>query len=231
MPRVRRVNRFAGLTDEAERAAIVREVGRWVAANGAEKLSSQRLYKEIGLTLERVYRHWETFGALRAELGLPARKRLPNRISDEELMETLHRLVERCGQFPTRREMVEFGEVNHSTYWRRFGDAGALRLAYNRWLAARREEPFEDDVPRPDAVKRIWEGLRVGFASRMSGYRDRKMHRNFSHDFVVCAEDDWPGCPVPVVRLGDVGWDGSWSGAGNGAGEGGGDPRGAVGRG
>ncbi|MEM1061150.1 MAG: hypothetical protein AAGJ97_02355 [Planctomycetota bacterium] len=207
--RRRTVSRFWGLTGPEEKEAIVREVGRWIAANGAERMTQQRLYRDLGLIPQRILRHWDSFGDFRVALGLPRRKEKAKLYSDEDLLEELHRMRESKGHFPTMRELTLEGQIKADTFRKRFGPFDKIVARYNDWLAERNEEPFEDDLPGPVEVKAVWDGLRVGFASRMSGYRDRKMHRNFSHDFVVCVEDDWPGCPVPVVRLGDVGWDGS----------------------
>ncbi|MEM1063462.1 MAG: hypothetical protein AAGJ97_14150 [Planctomycetota bacterium] len=205
-----RKTRWSGLQGPKEKAAILREVGRWVTRHGGDALSFGRLRAELDLNQARVFRHWRGIADLRAELGLPRHRQRRNHVSDEELFADLHAVVDRLGRFPTRPELDRAGTYSSRTYYNRFGGVDAVRAAYKAWLAAGGLEVPDDlddpSGPRLDDVLAAWKGFRVGFVVRTSQYRDGKMSHTFTHDFVVCVDHDWPGCPLPVVRLGDLGW-------------------------
>lgn len=205
-----RRTRWSGLTGRKEKETILREVGRWVAKHGGDSLTFARLRSDLDLSAARVARHWRSMFDLRSELGLPRHGRRRSHISDEELLEALHDLAGRLGRFPTRAEIDADSPFSSRTYGVRFGGVEGVRAAYRKWLSGGGHvvpDDLEDPSgPRLDDVLEAWRNFRVGFVVRTTQYRDGEMHRNFTHDFVVCVEHDWPGCPLPVVTLTELGW-------------------------
>ena len=59
----------------------------------------------------------------------------------------------------------------------------------------------------PDAIfKKDDELWKIEFEFYASNFLDHK-HDHRDCDIIVCWEDDYPGCPMPVIELSRVGWD------------------------
>lgn len=205
-----RRTRWSGLTGRKEKEAILKEVARWVSRHGGDALTFRRLHADLDLSHERVFRHWPSMVDLRSELGLPRRKPRKRLVSDDELLDALHDVATRFGRFPKRSELDRHGAFCAQTYYGRFGSIDSVRVAYDAWLKAGGHEPPGDldDPTGPviDDVLDAWQNFRVGFVVRTTQYRDGELLRKFTHDFIVCVDHDWPGCPLPVVTLPELGW-------------------------
>lgn len=198
---------------------------RAVVAEHGEKISIKRFCGLTGIPETQIYFNFDNWGDAREAAGLPRAYRPGPRISDEELLEELHRVTTELGRFPAWHEFNRRAPMNFQCLYRRFGRQEQVVARYRKWVLerelqrraeaarARRDaadaKPVAnltaeaDDGTRDDVqwMRQRWRALRVGFELKSSHFRGR---RPDGCDLLVVGEHDWKACPVTVLVLGEI---------------------------
>ena len=110
---------------------VVREV---VGDEGAG-VTLRGFVARTGIAESQVRKHFGSWTALRKELGGSGAERDCTRLTDEQLWEAYHKLVDRFGRFPTQAEIDRHAPFSSRTYYARFGPQPRVKAAYRQWLA------------------------------------------------------------------------------------------------
>ena len=84
---------------------IIEELKRTAEENGGKPLGSVRFSKETGISQNQIYKYWPSFNAAQHELGLTPNL-LKTAYKNEFLLESITKLVEEIGKFPTRANLT-----------------------------------------------------------------------------------------------------------------------------
>lgn len=105
------------------------------------------------------------------------------RISDEELLEEVHRLVDELGKVPTAQEMGDHGEFSHRPYFKR----------WDGWQAAIRSAGYEP-VGRPSGPDNCnWKEEPVSEWREYGDNWDQQRQKALERDDYICQT---PGCEL-----------------------------------
>lgn len=120
---------------------------RAFAAEHGEQTSVRTFVRETGIPNGQIYEIFGSWRTLREEAGLPPRSRSMPWFSDEEIMETLHRITCQLGRLPIMTEFSRMAGMNWNIMNRRIGNREAILERYRQWLAERRRDILDGEHP------------------------------------------------------------------------------------
>ena len=179
-----------------------------VAVHGP-RITLAQFEQHSGVNDTVLYRVAGSWTRLRRDAGLPGLRgrSVAPEVTDTELCEQWHRLVERLGRHPKMREWARYAPMGTGVIQNRGGKQAMLER-YARWLTRRRyglDQPAAPDEHAPadsHYLAERWRSLTPGFALHSAHAR-----RDFDDadwrriDFLIVLEHDWPACPRPVLEL------------------------------
>ena len=110
------------------------ETLRRLAETLGPDLTLARFTRETSISSHTVYRHFESWPALRQAAGLPphaARSKV--RYTDEELMAAFDRVYRFLGRTPSIRQFTQLTRINTGTLALRFGRRRRMLTAYTKY--------------------------------------------------------------------------------------------------
>ena len=175
-----------------------------------ESVTMTGFCRHLGISPSTLLNRWGRWQDLRRAAGLKRTRAMPREeYSDRFLIGEYRRLCKELGRPPKQLEFNRLASCSWVTLYKRFGNMEGIRRR------ARIEDEFEEwnggPVVFPEKPQLAWdegwletlwrERVRVGFSLFSSDMRGR-VPAEF--DVVFCAQHDWPGCPVAVLRAVEV---------------------------
>ncbi|QDT38607.1 hypothetical protein [Stratiformator vulcanicus] len=195
-----------------ERLEIVHRLVVFAEGRDPADVTVERFTEETGINNRRIYRHFKSWLDLREEAGLPRRVAGRRQYSDDELMIEYYSLTLKLRRLPTFAEINQHARMSDNPFRNRFGSMDTIQRKFRKWLKTARKDLNEMEMhgeAAPDdggarLVFQRWSALKPGFALKSSEYRTGERIDRHHIDFLVVMDHDWPGCPWPVVLLGNV---------------------------
>jgi hypothetical protein len=107
-----------GKTETISDAALLDELRRLeTMLERTPKTDDMREHGEYGVAT--YFRHFESWNAAVSALGMDVNRR--DNITDDELLDELHRLADELGHVPRQKDMVNKGKFHHRSYQNAFG--------------------------------------------------------------------------------------------------------------
>ena len=195
--------------EKVSREEILASLRVYVEGRG-ESVTMKEFCGHLGISPSTLLERWGRWRDLRAAVGLRRPRAAPREeFSDRFLINEYRRICKELGRPPKEGEFNRLAACRWITLYKRFGNMEAIRRR------ARQEDEFEEwnggPVVFPEKPQLAWdeawletlwrERVRVGFSLFSSDMRGRVPEE---FDVVFCAQDDWPGCPVAVLRAVEV---------------------------
>ena len=187
------------------REEILAALKQYVEGRG-EEVTMREFCRHVRVSPTTVLKRWGRWRDLRKAAGLMRPQACASVLfSDRFLIDEYRRICKELGRPPCEGEFNRLASCSWVTLYKRFGNMEAIRRRarledeFEEWNGGPRAPTGKPELAWDEAwLERLWrERLRVGFALFSSDLRGRVPEE---FDVVFCAEHDWPGCPVAVLR-------------------------------
>lgn len=177
------------------------------------QVTLRQFVAQTSIPESQIRKHFGSWMGLRKEHGWIGDERDYRRITDDDLWNAYHELVQKLGRFPKQNEIDKRAPYSSRTYFVRFGSQPILKTKYQLWVkrqekaaAAEGEEETADGSAPKRAADLGWlreqcQKLQVTYELRSSDFRAKA---GWQWDLLVVLEHDWPACPIKVLELSEL---------------------------
>jgi AcrR family transcriptional regulator len=180
-----------------------------------EPLTIHRFCRHVGVSQQRVYRHFRSWHDVREAAGLPRVAPNTRKFPESQLLEQFHRVTVQLRRYPTPVEFQRLSSHSYQLLYQRIGTWPAVKQRYRDWLQRERALAFPDEReqrclnpqltrdPAHDVawLRDTWLGLRVGFELQSRDFHGRDPSEC---DLLIVLDHDDRNCLVPGLELGQI---------------------------